>query len=210
MSNNSTQKLPFSLKLAASTLQHKANPDGLYVEDILATFGTRSHAMFVLFFTLPFVQPVPMLGLSTPFGMLLFSLGFLVMTNKPLWMPKKILRRHLSAKITNSCCDVLIRILNKTERFIKPRFSKWTSSRYAQILNGFLIMLFAFLLALPIPIPFSNSVPAWFLVVNALGELEEDGLLMGISYVMAIAGIIFFLGLGLGAQESFLWLKEKF
>ena len=192
------------------TLQHKATPDGLYVEDIIATFGTRSLAVFVLFFTLPFVQPVPLVGLSTPIGALLMGFGFLIILNKPIWLPRKILRKHIPAKLVVSCCNILIRILNKTEKFIKPRLSGFTSHRSTQVLNGLLIMVFAFLLALPLPIPFSNSIPAWFLVLNALGELEEDGLLMWLSYIVALAGFIFFIGLGAGIGEACQWIIQKF
>lgn len=206
---NRSQTKPYSLKQGTITLQHKATPDGLYVEDIIATFGTRSQAVLVLFFTLPFVQPIPLLGLSTPIGALLLSFGFLIMLNKPLWLPQRILRKHLPAKLIISCCSFLIRVLTKTEKLIKPRFTGFTTHRFTRCVNGILIMVFAFLLALPLPIPFSNSIPAWFLVLNALGELEEDGLLMWVSYAIAIVGLIFFIGLGAGLTEACQWLLDK-
>lgn len=205
-----THSTPYSLKQGTVTLQHKATPDGLYVEDIIATFGSRSLAVFVLFFTLPFVQPIPLLGLSTPIGALLMCFGFLIVLNKPLWLPHRILRKHVPAKLVISCCTILIRILTKTEKLIKPRLSGFTSHRYTQVVNGLLIMAFAFLLALPLPIPFSNSIPAWFLVLNALGELEEDGILMWISYIIALVGFIFFIGLGAGLTEACQWILNKF
>ena len=70
-------------------------------------------------------------------------------------------------------------------------------------------MLFAFLLALPLPIPFTNSVPAYFLIMNAIGNLEEDGLLISLSYLIAVAGIIFFYTLGLGAAEISSLILDK-
>jgi hypothetical protein len=207
---SSSHLKPYSLKEGAITLQHKATPDGLYVQDILATFGTRSQAVFVLFFTLPFIQPVPLLGLSTPIGFVLMILGFLIMLNKPLWLPQKVLRRHLPAKIVVSSCKFLIQILTKTEKLIKPRLSGLTNHRLVQTINGLLIIIFAFLLALPLPIPFSNTIPAWFLVLNALGELEEDGILMWLSYVVAISGFIFFVGLGAGIEQTYTWALQKY
>lgn len=200
---------PFSLMQATVTLQHKATPDGLYVEDIIATFGTRGQAVLVLFFTLPFIQPIPLLGLSTPIGLLLMCFGCLILLNKPLWLPQRILRKHLPAKLVLSCCSFLIRILVRTEKLIKPRLSGLTNHRCTQIINGLLIMIFSFLLALPLPIPFSNLVPAWFLVLNALGELEEDGVLMWISYGVAVAGFLFFFSLGAGLQGAFIWMQGQ-
>ncbi len=200
----------FSLKEATLTLEHKAHPDGLYIEDILATFGNRSLAACVLFFSLPFIQPIPLLGLSTPVGFILMTFGFLIMFKKPFWLPKKILRKHLPAKIVISCCKFLIKVLNKTEKLIKPRLPTWTSRRFTQILNGSLIVIFAFFLSLPLPIPFSNVIPGWFLLTNAIGELEEDGLVMWISYGIALLGFCFFIGLGVGLQEVLKMTFERF
>lgn len=208
--DNRSQYKPFSLKLATVTLQHKASPDGLYIQDIFATFGNRSQAFLVLFFTLPFVQPLPLFGLSTLIGIILMTLGVLIMLNRPPWLPQKILRKHLPEKLILSCCRILIKILNKTEKLIKPRMAGWTTHRGTQILNGFLIILFAFLLSLPLPIPFSNSLPAFFLVANALGELEEDGVLMWISYVIGGFVIFFFVGLGIGIREFIEMMLAKF
>ncbi|MFN8790937.1 MAG: exopolysaccharide biosynthesis protein [Bdellovibrionales bacterium] len=204
-----TEGTTFSLLTAVKTLQHKADPDGLYVQDILATFGSRSHAFLVLFFSIPFVQPVPLAGLSTIVGSVIMLLGLFLALGRAPWLPEKILRRHIQSHIIQSVCRGIIRVLEKTEKIIRPRLGGLVLARGVEILNGSLILLFAFLLALPLPIPFTNSVPAYFLILNALAWLEGDGVLLLISYAVAIAGIIFFLGLGVGAAEilDYLYLK---
>lgn len=45
-----------------------------------------------------------------------------------------------------------------------------------------LLILNSILLALPLPIPFSNALPAWMIFFQALGHLEEDGFFIVLSY----------------------------
>ncbi|MBC7419211.1 MAG: exopolysaccharide biosynthesis protein [Bdellovibrio sp.] len=193
--------IEFSLKQAVITVQHKADPDGLYVEDLIATFGSRSHGLLIIFFSAPFLQPIPLLGLSTPLGLIIAVLGVLLMLDRKPWLPKKLLRKHLTAKLIFSCCHFLVKLLEKTEKFIKPRFGNFSSLKIVTVINGLLIMIYALLLALPLPIPFSNSVPAYFLFFNAIGWLEKDGLILILSYLIAIAGFVFFAGIGVGSVE---------
>ena len=191
----------FSLKQAVITVQHKAEPDGLYVEDLIATFGSRSHGLLIIFFSVPFLQPIPLLGLSTPLGLIIAVLGILLSLDRRPWLPKKLLRKHLSAKLITSCCKYLIKLLDKSEKLIKPRFGSFSSLRLVTIFNGVLITIYALLLSLPLPIPFTNSVPAYFLVFNAIGWLEKDGLILILSYLIAFGGFIFFAGVGFGSVQ---------
>lgn len=206
---NKPQK-EFSLHQSAITLKHKAIPHGLFVEDIIATFGHRSLSLCIIFFTIPFLQPIPLLGLSTPFGVLLALLGFLIMTGRPLKLPRRILRKHVSEKIVVSSCDILLKFLNRLEVLLRPRLEWWTTNPLSQKINGFLTVFFAILLALPLPIPLTNAFPAWFLLLNALGEVEEDGILMFVSYGIGVSTLIFFFAIGLGASEVFEIIRGKF
>ncbi|MBI3595106.1 MAG: exopolysaccharide biosynthesis protein, partial [Nitrospirae bacterium] len=62
--------------------------------------------------------------------------------------------------------------------------------------SGLLITSCAFLLMLPIPIPFTNTLPAISIALIAAGMLDENGAIILTGYLMA--GIsysyIFFLG----------------
>ncbi|MCB0347560.1 MAG: exopolysaccharide biosynthesis protein [Bdellovibrionales bacterium] len=199
----------FSLKEAILVVKKKSDPNGLYVVDIITTFGARSHAFLVLFFCLPFIQPLPMMGLSTVFGGIIILLSTFMALEKSPWLPKKFMSKHIKHNLVVSSCDALIKLLSKTEKLIKPRFNFWLKLPPVRIFNAFSIAFFAFLLALPLPIPFSNSVPAYFMVLNAIGLLEDDGVLILVSYVIAIAGLLFFASLGMGATEFIDWFRLK-
>lgn len=197
MKANEFENHPFRLTDAVRVLKHKSHPDGLHLESILSTFGSRSHGFLIIFLCIPFIQPLPLLGLSTPLGGMLALLGVWLMLGKHPWMPKRFRQLHIQNEIIQKSCDVLESLLLKVEKFIRPRWSIMTSHLLIRILNGFLVFIFAILLALPLPIPFSNSVPAYIMIFLALGILEEDGLLMILAYIMAIFGFIFFSGLAI-------------
>ncbi|MBX2994272.1 MAG: exopolysaccharide biosynthesis protein [Bdellovibrionaceae bacterium] len=192
----------FSLKHMVEVLHRRAKPRGLCIADVFEVFGTLSQSVVVLLMCVPFVQPVPLLGLSTPAGMVMMAMGAsLAMGIRRPWLPKKILNRHIEFETVDKVCTALEKVLEKTERFIKPRYGSWVELPIVRVLNGILILIFAFLLALPLPVPFSNMVPAYFLILNAAGWLERDGLVLLISYVIAIFAFAFFVGLTHGTAE---------
>lgn len=199
-----------SLRESVLHLLQLSKPNGLTVQNMIEAFGSRSHALLILFFSLPFIQPMPMFGLSTPLGLGMALLGLFMAMNKAPWLPKKFANKMIPYPLIESCCTTLAKILKKTEKVIKPRFDRWVTSRSAKFLDGCLIAMFGVLLALPLPIPFSNSVPAYFLIVNAIGWLERDGAVLIFSYLIAAFGVVFFIGLGGGIYEAIELLKVKF
>lgn len=199
----------FSLKSAVIDLLEKAKPNGLKIEDIVTGFGSRSHAFLILFLCLPFIQPLPMFGLSTPVGLFISIAGLFMAFGRKPWLPKKLSQKLVSFPVIEKFCLSLIKILNKTEKWIKPRGGFWLSSRIAKIIDGILIAIFGVLLAMPLPIPFTNTIPGYFLLFNTIGWLERDGIFLIISYIIAIAGIIFFVALGGGIVDGFHLLREK-
>ena len=58
--------------------------------------------------------------------------------------------------------------------------------------NAGLIALMALLLALPIPLPFSNPLPASAVILLAASMMEEDGVLIWFGYGLAAGSVSFF------------------
>jgi hypothetical protein len=73
-----------------------------------------------------------------------------------------------------------------------------------------LLILNAILLALPLPIPFSNAIPAWMILFQALGHLEEDGFFIVLSYIQTAICLIYFglLAFGVSSGIELLGAKE--
>jgi hypothetical protein len=70
-------------------------------------------------------------------------------------------------------------------------------------------MLLILLALLPLPIPFSNSIPAWAVVLLAVGMMEKDGLCVLLGHLTAM-GTWVFIGLTSAfAVGGFRWLFDS-
>ena len=54
----------------------------------------------------------------------------------------------------------------------------------------------ALVLLLPLPVPFTNSFPAWMILLIAGGLLERDGAAVATGYGVGAGGVAFFYFLG--------------
>jgi hypothetical protein len=63
-------------------------------------------------------------------------------------------------------------------------------------------------LLLPLPIPLTNTFPAWAILLVACGLLERDGLFVLAGHVVFAAGIAYFILLGESAQRLMQLLKS--
>ncbi len=76
-------------------------------------------------------------------------------------------------------------------------------------LVGFGIVIAGVGLMLPLPIPFSNSIPAWAVVLLAVGMMEKDGLCVLLGHLTAM-GTWVFIGLTSAfAVGGFRWLFDS-
>ena len=157
----------------------------LALGEIVEVLRGRGMDVLVVLLVLPFCQPIPLLGLSTPFGIALMVFGFRIALRQRPWLPRWVLRREIAhdtlAKLVKGALAVALRM----EKVVHPRmrfFKRWPSFT---ALNGLVIVSSAFLLTLPLPIPFSNMIPAWSILLLALGMMEEDGAVIVAGYFMA-------------------------
>ncbi|MBI1823343.1 MAG: exopolysaccharide biosynthesis protein [Nitrospirae bacterium] len=158
--------------------------------------GGRGLNILVLLFALPFCVPIPLLGFSIPFGIALIILGLRISLRKDPWLPKQLLQREISYSTLNKMIGVALKIMSQLEKVLHPRLQFLNRWATFTTFSGLLITSCAFLLMLPIPIPFTNTLPAISIALIAAGMLDENGAIILTGYLMA--GIsysyIFFLG----------------
>lgn len=171
----------------------------LSLDEIVKILGGESHFVLILFFILPFLQPIPLLGLSTPFGFLIGLAALFSILNKPPYVPlrwrTKLINRHTVYKIAEGAD----KIFEKIGKVFKPRLKSLFQGPFRYI-NAFIIITNALLLALPLPIPFSNAVPAWVIFIHTVANLERDGAVAIFSYILSLASFAFFILIGYGAK----------
>lgn len=173
--------------------------------DILKDYG---HSVVILFLCLPFMQPIPLPGLSTPIGALIGLSALLQAAQVDPWMPKSWRGRTLKSPVLAKIFDVAERAVIRMSRYIHPRCSFVFDLPLVAWLNAILICIAAFLLALPLPIPFSNTVPVIFIISLSLARLEKDALLLLLSYVVFALCLVFFFSLAQGVGAGWDHYKE--
>lgn len=117
-------------------------------------------------------------------------------------LPGAVARRRFS---TDRLVRVLARavgLLKRMERIVQPR---WTLPfETTKRIVGFIILLLG--ISLLAPIPFSQLIPAAVIILLAFAWLEEDGLLLILALVAALASIAVTAGAVWGTVEATLLL----
>jgi len=146
------------------------------LEGIIAGTQGRGYDLLLVLICLPFLTPVPLMGLSTPFGLVVSLIGARLALGRQPWLPNRLLQRELPHGFIAKVFAGAIRIVRTLEILLRPRLSFLHEQLVFRRLSGGLIMVSGLLLLLPLPIPLTNSFPALTVVLLAAGAMERDGL----------------------------------
>lgn len=139
---------------------------------------------------MPFLQPIPIPGLSSLLGLVVVLQGIgLMLWSKPL-LTEKLKRVNITHEKFEIIYKAAVRFSNFTSK-ISTFKHPVTATRASHIICGFAIILSAAFLSLPLPIPFSNLIPALSIFLICIGLLEED---------------IILIMLGLGITITVMWM----
>lgn len=174
-------------------LQEKGSQESLSIGEILEILSEKGHPLILIFLSLPFCQPIQIPGFSTPFGLSIAFIGLKMAFGKFVWLPKFILKKEISPSHLKLITGKTLSLMKKMKRWIYPRMSWICNNPVMEVVNSLTICVLGILLALPLPIPFSNLMAAWSIFFIAVGLLEEDGLFVIIGYVITLLTFIFFL-----------------
>jgi hypothetical protein len=175
------------------------------LKDIFTVFGPDGHYILLSFLIIPFLQPIPIPGLSTPFGLLIAFIAILAYFNRAPWLPNKWSQKRISAKTISRISEASEKVFEKLTKVLHPRWS-FLFRKPFRALSTILLVGNAVLLALPLPIPLSNALPAWAIAFHALAYLEDDGIFVLLSYVQSIVCLGYFFFLFKGAWAGFEFL----
>jgi len=187
---------PRKLSEELAELRVRAGERAITLREVIYLLGGRAYMLLVLLLALPFITPIPLPGLSTPFGLAIALIALrLSLGQRPL-LPKKLQRKTLPAGFVGKVFGAAEKVLRFLEKFLRPRLTFLTDTRLLQQLHAVLMLVAALALLLPLPIPFTNSFPAWTILLLAAGLLERDGVFILAGYVVFAAGVLYFIFLG--------------
>ncbi len=170
---------------------------------ILTQTQGRGFELMLVLIALPFITPIPLPGLSTPFGLVILIVGTRLALGQRPWLPQRLLRCEVPPRFVGRALAAASTIVRGLELLARPRFDflhdRWIYQRIA----GGLIASAGLLLLLPIPVPFTNSLPALTVVLLAAGAIERDGLFFLGGAVMFLISATYFALLAIGGAHVF-------
>jgi hypothetical protein len=167
----------------------------LSIEILLERTGELGFGLLTGFLTLPLLIPVPLplAGFSTllGFGIILLGLQLAFGISKP-YLPKFLTRLEIPPTLSQKLLQNLNRILRPLERLAKIRLLGISRNPVLRRFFGLCLVLNAALMALPLPIPFTNLLPAYTILVLSVGSFESDGVFLLVGYGLTGATFFFF------------------
>jgi hypothetical protein len=180
----------FSETLQSVALRAEEGP--VTLGELFVLCGPQGHAFLAIFLVLPFLQPLPLPGVSSAIGLALAAIGVFVALDRPPWLPARVARVAIDSETVSRICVALEALFGRLEKYVRPRGQTMFARRWFRIANGLVWVAHAVVFSLPLPIPFSNAFPATVVFLMALGVLEEDVALIALAYVGALANVAFF------------------
>lgn len=160
---------------------------------LLELVGEHGLLFICALLTIPFLIPVSIPGVSTVFGAAIILISIGITANTVPWLPRQIMDRELDAEKLAGILRRGADVVRRLEAYIRPRMQRLTGSGFAARVNGLALIFSAMLLMAPLGlIPFSNSLPAYAILLLAVGMSQRDGLLVIAGYAMILATLIYF------------------
>jgi hypothetical protein len=177
------------------------------LREVIGLLHGRGYVLLVILLALPFCTPIPLPGLSTPFGLIITIIGARLACGAKPWLPSRLLDTRLPPNVFAKVFSFTRRIVLGFERLLRPRLLWVTASARLEQIHAVPIVVCALMLLLPLPVPFSNVIPAWGIMLVAAGLLERDGAFILVGYLAALFTVAFFAAIGIFGIEAvdFLW-----
>ncbi len=167
----------------------------LSLGEVVDSLDEAAYAFAVVILTLPFLQPVPLGPITVAAGLGFAALGWqLLRGHESPVLPRKIREAELSEKTWRTIVKACMKILGFCRKFTRPRMQHLVTGRLGQKVGGLIMLAGGLLMAIPFPIPLpgNNALPALAMLFQAIGELEEDGMMIFIALFWLVASVVYF------------------
>ena len=187
-----------SISTRLDQLAAETNGRDVTLSWILNHLNERAFGLFLLFLALPccipFLYGVPQI-VALP--MMFVSVQILIGRGLP-WLPEKLGQRSVSSASLTGLAERAGPWLRRIEAVSRPRLSALTRAPADRIVGLALVLFSASIL---VPLPGTNTVPGFAVVIVAMGLLQRDGVLVILGGVIGTAwiGTLIFAGASLAS-----------
>ncbi|PCJ24953.1 MAG: hypothetical protein COA94_06920 [Rickettsiales bacterium] len=159
------------------------------IAELMEDFYENGILLAMIFFSLPVAIPLPYPpGFTTIMGVPLVILSIqLLIGSKKVRLPEKINNYEMKNATLKTISDKIVPIIKYVEKYVKPRF-EFAKSVYCEQFVGFVCLIAA--IAVALPIPFTNAIPALGVTIMSLGLLNRDGLVIIAGFVITVVGVV--------------------
>jgi hypothetical protein len=192
------------------------------IERLLATLGerpvtlreaivvtrSRAYTFLLIVLSLPFCLPIPLPGLSTALGAVIALIGLRLSMRLEPKLPARVLDAPVPSSKATLILNGALKVVRGLETFLRPRWCFLVDFAVLHHFYGAMICISGVLLMLPLPIPFSNLLPALSVIFLAAALIERDGLFIIAGTVFFLLTLAFFAGIFFGGAAMFGWLRD--
>ncbi|HZL45026.1 MAG TPA: exopolysaccharide biosynthesis protein [Opitutaceae bacterium] len=182
-------------------LQARFAEQSVTLGEVVQVLHGRAYLLLVLLLALPFCAPISVPGLSTPLGFVIALIALRQALGQKPWLPERMLRMRLPPGFFRRVLVVAERVIRFLETFLRPRATGFVDAPVLRNLHAVMMLMAAGFLLLPLPIPLTNTVPAWVILLIAAGLLERDGVFIALGYAVAVASVVGLALLGGAAHQ---------
>lgn len=150
--------------------------------------GDRSYAALLVFCASLNLLPLP------PGSTLLFGPPLILLTvqmvagYETVWLPRSWLNRSVGHERFRGMIDRLLPKLERLERLVKPRRWPFVSAKTSDRVIGALGLVLS--IAVTLPIPLGNWLPAFAVAIIGLSLSERDGVFLALGTAVGIVSLL--------------------
>ncbi len=194
----------------SSIIEHVFDPDRdpITCGELVEELDRHGMAVILTLFSVPAALPLPAAGYSTLLSVPLLIIGLRLLAGYDnLWLPARLRRRPFNtARFNRRVVDAMLRLVQVVERFSSPRLIGLVRAPAMRVVIGLIICALAGSMLLPIP--GTNTAPAFGIFLIGFSLLEDDGVLLLAGILGSLLALFISLLIVFFGYKSYLWLKE--
>jgi hypothetical protein len=173
---------------------NKIPDEKLKLIEIIDLLGNEGLLLLIALLSVIFLIPISIPGFSTVFGIIIFFIGFSLLSNQKFWLPKRIKNKLIAGEKLRTNLKKGLKWFSFIEKISKPnRYKNLITNKIVNKINQLLILFGSMLLMIPLGlIPFSNTLPALIIIFISLGILQKDGGIIMLGYLTVLLNLIYF------------------
>jgi len=167
-------------------LADSAGEDAVALSWIMDQLHERAFGLFLLVLALPccipFLYGIPQI-VALP---LMFVSGQILIGRDTPWLPERLAARTVSADGLQTLARRAGPWLRRIEAISRPRYAQLTRAPLDRVVGLALVLFSASIL---VPLPGTNTVPGFAVVLISMGLLQRDGILVLLGMLLGTAWI---------------------